>query len=86
MKHILVISAIIGISIVTDVQTFYRPDGLMSSFQPVDRSEYFPTYLQLNGYQHRFIDGPYEVVTPEEAGYTQEELNEIYYGQDYSNP
>lgn len=86
MKHILVILAALGAGIITDKQTFIRTDGLTSSFRSTDRSEYFPIYLQYNGYQHRYITGPYEVVTPEEAGYTQEELKEIYYGQDYSNP
>lgn len=81
MKHILVILAAFGIGIITDEQIFDRPAGLMSSLRPVDRSEYFPIYLQYNGYQHRYITGPYEVVTPEEAGYTQEELKEIWTGQ-----
>lgn len=79
MKHILIILAALGIGIITDGQIFDQPTGLTSSLRPTSRSEYFPIYLQYNGYQHRYINEPYEVVSPEEAGYTQEELNEIYH-------
>lgn len=79
MKHILIILAALGIGIITDRQTFIRAEGLTSSLRSTDQSIYFPIYLQQNGYQHRYINEPYEVVSPEEAGYTQEELNEIYH-------
>lgn len=79
MKHALIILAAIGIGIVTDSRTFVRPSGLTTCARPVNCYDPFPIRLQQNGYQHRYINEPYEVVTPEEAGYTQEELNEIYY-------
>lgn len=79
MKHTLILLAAIGVGFVTDSQTFVRPNGIRSSLKHVHCYSPFPIYLQNNGYQHQYINEPYEVVTPEEAGYTQEELNEIYY-------
>ena len=79
MKHVLILLAAIGIGLVTNSQTFARPNGIMASLKPVHCYDPFPIYLQNNGYQHRYINEPYEVVTPEETGYTQEELSEIYY-------
>lgn len=79
MKHALILLAVIGIGIVTDSQTFAQPDGIITNLKPIYCYDPFPSYLQNNGYQHRYINEPYKVVTPEEAGYTQEELNEIYY-------
>ena len=79
MKHILIILAAIGIGIITDSRTFARPEGLRLDLRRSNYYDSFPIYLQQNGYQHRYINEPYEVVTPEEAGYTQEELNEIYH-------
>ena len=79
MKHALIILAVVGIGIITDSRIFARPTGLTSCLRPVSCCDQFPYRLQQNGYQHRYINEPYEVVTPEEAGYTQEELNEIYY-------
>lgn len=38
----------------------------------------FSGLLQLNGYQHRPTGQPLQVVSPAAAGYTAEELAEIY--------
>ena len=38
----------------------------------------FSGLLQLNGYQHRPTGQPLQVVSPAAAGYTPQELSEIY--------